>query len=200
MTMLVYFPRFPCALHLTTFLFRQDTALSVITPSTVDSTDAPFARSIRGPSEAELLRQNPFKNYSAHDLNLSSVDPLIAAAAAEGLKKKGGKKAAEKLPNKLSTSSSKSSSSSSNTVKASATASAKTTGAVTEKVACPLALIYPSPGVEISLEELKMKSRIEYTIEVETWKGWKWRKEWKAEMEETGRESSISRSITIPIG
>lgn len=161
------------------------------TPASVDLADTPFSRSIRGPSEVELLRQNPFKNYSSQDLDLSNIDPLVTAAAE--IEEKNEKKEVKKERKSSSSSSStvkKSSSSSKSTASKSTSSKAavQSSGPNVERVACPLALIYPSPGVEISLEELKMQSRVEYEIEVQTWKGWQYRKVWQAEMESTGRE------------
>lgn len=179
----------------------MESSTTAVAGTAVDTAEAPFGRSLRGPSETELLRQNPFKNYSSADLSLSSLDPLIAAA--KDLKKSAASKSSGER--KSSSGAVKKSSSSSSTAKASslsksasATASKeKPTGPVTERVACPLALIYPSPGVEVSLEELKMKSRIEYTADVEVWKGWKWRKVWEEEMRTTGRESFLFPSLAL---
>jgi hypothetical protein len=119
----------------------------------------------------------------------------VTAALADGeLKKKkdskkdGSKKSSSSTPGSVK----KSSKSSSATTKSSTSTTAKATGPVTERVACPLSLIYPLPGVEVSLEELKMRSRIEYSIEVETWRGWKWRKEWAEEVKVHGGESKAN--------
>lgn len=127
-----------------------------------------LTRSLRGPSEGELLRQNPFKNYPPEDLSLSTIDPLEALPS---------------LPVPPVKPRAKSSSSS----KKGTTAGVKVPSTSTERVACDLKAIYPSPGVEISFEELKWRSRGgAYVQSVESWNGWEAFAPWKEEVERTG--------------
>ncbi|GAA5881764.1 hypothetical protein JCM3774_000868 [Rhodotorula dairenensis] len=57
-------------------VYRDETAAAA--PSSAHRLDDPdvFSRSTRAPSEAELLRWNPFRHYSARDLELVAKDPL----------------------------------------------------------------------------------------------------------------------------
>lgn len=137
-------------------------------------------RAIRGPSEGELLRSNPFKNYSKEDLDLSSLDPLSA------LPPPPPASSTIAIPPKLVRA--KSSSKSTSTLSSS---SGKKIEAVksagTERVACDLKSIYPSPGVEFSFEEIKLASNPRYSSIIDTWNDWEHFEAWSKEVAVTNR-------------
>lgn len=154
-------------------------------PPTPSTSSNPLSRSIRGigpTSEADLLRSNPFKNYSAADLSLTSIDPVIEI----------------KKERKSSSSGKSKSSSSSSRSKDKATASGSKTVATDpkaekpkERVACDLGLVYPSEGVEYSFEELKMRVNMEkYVHAMESWGGWEFATAWDEEIRLKGGESA----------
>jgi hypothetical protein len=59
-------------------------------------------------------------------------------------------------------------------------------------------MIYPSPGVEFSFEELKAQSKKEKYIEeeVERWNGWEWRVQWEEEVQRRGRTQWVMEEET----
>lgn len=107
-------------------------------------------------------------------------------------------------PSSSSRSTSSSSKTSSSQLSQSQTQSSQAPAPVTpgekpkERVAVSLRLIYPSPGVEYSFEELKAKSRKEKYLEeeVESWNGWEWREKWEEEVERTGRTEWVMEEGT----
>ncbi|GAA5982702.1 hypothetical protein JCM10908_006753 [Rhodotorula pacifica] len=119
-------------------VYRDETATSASTASShrLDDPDV-FSRSSRAPSEAELLRSNPFRHYSARDLELIAKDPLeglevlpratgksrSAAGGAAGVRKTSAE-GKERKSTKSASSSSSSSSSSSKATTSSSSASA----------------------------------------------------------------------------
>ncbi|GAA5845993.1 hypothetical protein JCM11251_001715 [Rhodosporidiobolus azoricus] len=196
-------------------VYRDETASAA--PSLSSSHGASdvdvFSRSSRPTSEAELLRSNPFKNYSASDVDLLTRDPLeglevLPRASSSSSKVRSGSSSMErKEKERLSghsrsksggsshrslSSSQKPSSSSSTPASTSQSASSKPSASTGEKpkerVAVSLRLLYPAPGEEYSFEELKAKSRREkYVVEdVERWNGWEWREKWEAEVVNRG--------------
>lgn len=152
------------------------------TPSRVDPTGDVFTRSVRGPSEAEALRHDPFKNFSSADRNLASIDPL------EGLTVLPTSTSA---PPKPAASSSKSSTKLSSKKSKSKKDEAKVPAPkpTSERVACDLSAIYPEPGFEYSFEELMMRKRFEKEGDVAaSWNGWEWDEAWREETARTGSE------------
>ena len=141
------------------------------------------------------MRLNPFKNYSEGDLGLSAIDPLlnlplppIASTSASTLTAGTTSTTAPTKPRLKSTSSStsiKKSSSSSSGSKAASTSKVSSTG--TEKVACDLKAIYPAPGIEISFEELKLRSNASYSID--GMYEWEYTTVWREEIARKGSES-----------
>lgn len=162
-------------------MLRSQSAAPPTPSSHAESAGDVFTRSLRGPSEAEALRQNPFKNFSSTDRQLAAVDPLegLSVVSAES-------QSAPKVKAAKSTSSATGSkkSSKSKEDKAVKKPSEKPTS---ERVACDLAAIYPAPGVEFSIEELMMKKRAQ---RVDAWSTWTWRTQWEEETRRTGREPS----------
>lgn len=150
-----------------------------------------FTRSVRGPSEAEALRRNPFKNFSASDKELASIDPL------QGLVVLPSSSQTDTAPKPMAAFASSSASSSVRKSKSSKDeqgkskskkSSAPAEKPTSERVACDLAAIYPQPGLEFSFEELKMKRMLEREIGLDSWHTWQWKTEWEAETSRTGRE------------
>ena len=154
------------------------------TPSRADPSADVFTRSVRGPSEAEALRQDPFKNFSSADRNLASIDPLEGLTVLPSASTVKAAAAPSKSTSKSSSSSTKKSKSKKDEPKVPAP---KPTS---ERVACDLAAIYPQPGVEFSFEELMMRKRLERDGDVaNSWNGWEWNEAWKEETSRTGSES-----------
>ncbi|GAA5993180.1 hypothetical protein JCM11641_003656 [Rhodosporidiobolus odoratus] len=202
-------------------VYRDETATPAPLPHAPGGDIDVFSRSTRPTSEAELLRSNPFKNYSASDVDLLTRDPLeglevlprtSSSSAAKtrtssrdrsatvGEKKERSGSSSSR--SKSSSSSSAKSSSSSRQPSASAVASANTpisssAGATGEKpkerVSVSLRALYPEAGVEYSFEELKARGKRErYLVkEVEEWNGWEWCKQWNEEVERKGLKGYV---------
>lgn len=137
------------------------------------------------------MRLNPFKNYSEVDLGLSAIDPLlnlplppIASTSTSASTATAGATTATAKPRLKSTSSSTSIKKSSSGSKAASTSKVSSTG--TEKVACDLKAIYPAPGIEISFEELKLRSNASYSID--GMNGWEYAYIWREEVARKGCE------------
>jgi checkpoint serine/threonine-protein kinase len=121
-------------------------------PASSTATAAPtdvFSRSIRGPSEAELLRQNPFRLYTTPvELGPLAPAPMPVDRAAPAPAK----------PRSRDTTSQSSSTSSTATTrpKSASAAPSQPRDAVVQKVALPLKDIFPAdePGAEYSIDEL----------------------------------------------
>ncbi|KAK4048695.1 protein kinase [Microbotryomycetes sp. JL201] len=144
-----------------------------------------FTRSLRGPSEVETLRRNPFANFSADDQQLAHVDPLAglenlpssapdpvasaSATVAPSHSRKGSSKGKrdDKKPN--------------------ATAATKPTS---ERTAVNLGAVYPQPGMEFSFEELMLTSRMAQPGELtDGWSLWEHRSAYDEETRRTARNS-----------
>ncbi|SCV74798.1 BQ2448_7827 [Microbotryum intermedium] len=166
-------------------VFRDADAPATLTSHLQDPTIDVFGRSLRGPSEAEQLRKNPFKNYSSADSHLSTIDPLDGLVIIAPPKTKV--KASSTTSTSTTTSSTQVASSSVASTRTSATVPSKsskgkkevTPKPTSEKVACDLRAIYPDSKSEFSFEELMMKKR---GGKVMNWMGWEWAEVWKKEM------------------
>ncbi|BGP20586.1 protein kinase [Rhodosporidiobolus nylandii] len=183
-------------------VYRDETASS--THAHIPPTHAPedvFTRSTRAPTEAESLRLNPFKNYSAREVALTEKDPLeglevlprSSSSSSSSSRSKSGA-AGEKTRTSSSSSSSRSkssSASSSSAAKPSSSSSAPASSSAAahekpkERVAVFLRALYPAAGEEYSFEELKARSRGEAEW-VKGWGGWEWAAAWDAMAEEVG--------------
>lgn len=138
---------------------------------------------MRGPSEAEALRHDPFRNFSVADRNLAAIDPL------EGLTVLPIASTSKPATVKSSSSSAKLSSKKSKKKDEPKVPAPKPTS---ERVACDLVAIYPQPGVEFSFEELAMRRRCEREGDVvSSWGGWEWAAAWQEETARTGSESCM---------
>ncbi|KAL8280139.1 hypothetical protein RQP46_007469 [Phenoliferia psychrophenolica] len=115
-----------------------------------------FSRSLRGPSETELLVKNPLKNYSDADLSLISNTsiprpaPPAAPAAAPKSKTSSSRKPKVEV------------------------AKTNPDGTKAEAIGCDIHAVYPSEGVEFSFEEIKIQRRQAYQAEADSWNGWEW--------------------------
>ncbi|GAA5917372.1 hypothetical protein JCM5296_003800 [Sporobolomyces johnsonii] len=174
-------------------VYRDETATSLPTAHSLAELDV-FSRSTRSPSEAELLRHNPFKNYPSTDSELAARDPLenLELPRASGDKEK---KKSSSSRSKSASSSSSSSSSRNKSKSTSASSSAMPPPAAAadkpkERVAVDLKAIYPSPGVEYSFEELRARNG-RYQEEAESWGGWEARQEWEEEVARSGRTTYV---------
>ncbi|SGY81412.1 BQ5605_C009g05496 [Microbotryum silenes-dioicae] len=174
-------------------VFRDADAPATLTSHLQDPTIDVFGRSMRGPSEAEQLRKNPFKNYSSADSHLSTIDPLdglvviappkprVKASSISGSSSTSSTKVA--APSTASASNTSAAPSSSKTTKGKKEPAPKPTS---EKVACDLRAIYPDSKSEFSFEELMMKKR---GGKVMGWIGWEWAEAWSEEMMRRGDKS-----------
>ncbi|CEQ41106.1 SPOSA6832_02804 [Sporobolomyces salmonicolor] len=168
-------------------VYRDETATSLSTAHSLAELDV-FSRSTRSPSEAELLRHNPFKNYPSTDSELAARDPLenldLPHASSEKEKKKSSSNRSKSVASSTSSSSSRAKSKS--TSASSAMPPPASSGdKPKERVAVDLKAIYPSPGVEYSFEELRARNG-RYKEEAETWGGWEARHEWEEEVARLG--------------
>lgn len=189
------------------------TAAAAVSAHLLSDTDV-FSRSSRAPTEADLLRSNPFKNYGASDAGLVARDPLEglevlprAASASgssardksrsssrEGDKDKEGARKVRTVK-KTASSSSSSSTAASSTSKskapsskaASSSSSADPAAKPKERVAINLAEIYPNETDEFSPEEVRARRHVEA---MRTWGGWEWAAQWDDEVARTGSASS----------
>lgn len=136
------------------------------------------------------MRLNPFKNYSEGDLGLSALDPLLnlelPSAGSTTTTKPKLKSTSSSTSLKKSSSSSTASSS-----KGAATTTSKVSSTGTERVACDLKSIYPAPGIEISFEELKLRSNGAYSISA--MQGWEYESAWAKEVKRKGCEFGVFR-------
>ena len=158
---------FPCPFSHLTDSTPQDAPLPPTTSADPAAPSDVFSRSLRGPSEVELLRSNPFLKYDSADLSLASIDPLPPAPPLEPV-----------VPAKKTSSRTKAAK-----VKATVPAGDRPT-----RVACDLDLVYPPrSGREYSFEEIKFGKGV-YESEMASWGGWEWAKEWDEEVQRTGGE------------
>ncbi|GAA6038721.1 hypothetical protein JCM8097_002365 [Rhodosporidiobolus ruineniae] len=175
-------------------VYRDETAGSSPLPHAPEASDV-FSRSSRPTSEAELLRANPFKNYSAGDVDLLTRDPLEGlevlprASAGSSSKSRNGGSSSSSTQARTKSSSSSSRSSSSKTASSSSASAAAAGEKPKERVAVNMRLLYPKEGVEYSFEELKARSREAKYLkrEVEEWDGWEHREKWDKEERERKR-------------
>ncbi|BGP35745.1 protein kinase [Rhodotorula toruloides] len=191
-------------------VYRDETASDGPSAHRLDETDV-FSRSIRAPTEAELLRSNPFKNYSSSDADLVARDPLeglqVLASSSSTAKmvktsssSAAGAKDPERKVRKEKVASPSSSASASSSTKIRSSSSSKSSSASIdpsakpkERVACNLHAVYPKPGTEFSFEEIKAARRKKkYVVEdVERWNGWEWAEKWDEECQRTGRTTYV---------
>ncbi|BGO96013.1 hypothetical protein NBRC10512_006703 [Rhodotorula toruloides] len=191
-------------------VYRDETASDGPSSHRLDETDV-FSRSIRAPTEAELLRSNPFKNYSSSDADLIARDPLeglqVLASSSAATKVKSSssssagnvKDAERKVKKEKVASSSTTSASSTSKTRASSSsrpspsASTDSSAKPKERVACNLHAVYPKPGTEFSFEEIKAARRKKkYVVEdVERWNGWEWAEKWDEECKRTERTTYV---------
>ncbi|BGP43834.1 protein kinase [Rhodotorula kratochvilovae] len=194
-------------------VYRDETAAAASSSAHLLSEPDVFSRSSRAPSEADLLRSNPFKNYAASDAALLARDPLeglevlpraSAAGGAPKEKSRSGSREGERTKERTvkkasssSASSSKTKSSSSSSSKTASSSSADPAAKPKERVAVNLSAIYPNDTDEFSFEELKARKRVE---ETRSWGGWKWAEKWEEECERTGRTSyAIDGATGCPV-
>ncbi|KAK4704341.1 hypothetical protein P7C70_g1868, partial [Phenoliferia sp. Uapishka_3] len=148
-------------------VFRdEDASLPTPAGSAVPAGEV-FTRSLRGPSESELLAKDPFKNYSDADLSLENgaiIPPPLAlppTPAPTAAPKKSRKPKVEVIKTNPD-------------------------GTKAEAIGCDIRAVYPSEGVEFSFEEIKIQRRQEYLDEADSWNGWEWLQAWTAEVERSG--------------
>ncbi|GJN94151.1 hypothetical protein Rhopal_007225-T1 [Rhodotorula paludigena] len=200
-------------------VYRDETAAAASSAHSATDTDV-FSRSTRAPSEAELLRSNPFRHYSSADADLVARDPLEGlevlprasgsakegksrSSSREGDKEKERKERREKNDKVPSSSSSRSkSSSSASSGKTAAPAPAAADGSAKpkpkERVAVNLSKIYPNDTDEFSFEELKARARREkyLDLDVDAWGGWEWQAQFDEECARMGRTTYMIDSAT----
>ncbi|GAA5997609.1 uncharacterized protein JCM10292_000967 [Rhodotorula paludigena] len=200
-------------------VYRDETAAAASSAHSATDTDV-FSRSTRAPSEAELLRSNPFRHYSSADADLVARDPLEGlevlprasgsakesksrSSSREGDKDKERKERREKKDKVPSSSSSRSkSSSSASSAKTAAPAPAAADGSAKpkpkERVAVNLSKIYPNDTDEFSFEELKARARREKYVdcEVDAWDGWEWQAQFDEECARTNSTTYLIDSAT----
>ncbi|KPV73066.1 uncharacterized protein RHOBADRAFT_55300 [Rhodotorula graminis WP1] len=199
-------------------VFRDEIAAAAVSAHLLSDTDV-FSRSSRAPTEADLLRSNPFKNYGASDAGLVARDPLEGlevlpragasssgagksrSSSREGDKDKDGarkvrsvKKPASSSSTSVSSSSSSSKGKTASSKPASSSSSADPAAKPKERVAINLAEIYPNETDEFSPEEVRARKHVEAT---RTWGGWEWAAQWD---EETARTGSTSYKIDAETG
>ncbi|GAA5857604.1 hypothetical protein JCM9279_006482 [Rhodotorula babjevae] len=182
-------------------VFRDETAAAAVSAHLLSDTDV-FSRSSRAPTEADLLRSNPFKNYGASDADLVARDPLeglevlprVGASAREksrsssreGDKDKEGARKVRTVKKTASSSSSFTSSATASKSKAASSASSSSADPAAkpkERVAINLAEIYPNETDEFSPEEVRARKHVEAA---RTWGGWEWAALWDDEVARTG--------------
>lgn len=192
------------------------TAAAAVSAHLLSDTDV-FSRSSRAPSEADLLRSNPFKNYAAADAGLVTRDPLdglevlprasasaSGASASAGSKsrsssREGDKDAARKVRTikKEKTGSSTSATTTSKSKTASSSSSSKS--ASSKPASSDPTAGKPKERVAINLSEIYPNETDEYSPEevrarkhaeqTRTWGGWEWAAQWDEECAQKGCES-----------
>ncbi|GAA5937986.1 uncharacterized protein JCM15063_005432 [Sporobolomyces koalae] len=189
-------------------VYRDETATSTPNPNSLlehhhPTTEAFAARSNRTPSEAEQLRQNPFKNYSAADVDLLTRDPLegleVLPPSTSTVKKSSTKKSSSSSSTgdkkKTSSRSKTSSSSSSTTSAAAADKASASTEPKPQQISFKLERLRDPqhPDQWISFEEERVhRRRAKYIVQdVDTWNGWEWREKWEQEVKSTGQTTYI---------
>ncbi|GAA6019370.1 hypothetical protein JCM11491_000915 [Sporobolomyces phaffii] len=175
-------------------VYRDETATSMPTSHSLVESDV-FARSNRAPSEAEQLRVNPFKNYSAADVDLVLRDPLenleILAPPPPAKTKKSTSSSTTTTTTTGEKRKVKSSSSSSSSSSKSKPAAASTTDPAQprpQQIAFKLDRLKDGDAGWISFEEERVKRRRDkYVVEADSWNGWEWKSAWDDEVEKTHR-------------
>ncbi|KAM0789898.1 hypothetical protein ACM66B_006740 [Microbotryomycetes sp. NB124-2] len=164
-------------------VFRDADAPVPSSSSAHDATGDVFTRSIRGPSEVETLRRNPFANFSVDDQQLASFDPL---AGLDNLPSIAPESVNASAPIASTSSSARRSGSKPRKDDKKSNSSASAAKPTSERTAVNLSLVYPEPGVEFSFEELRLRARIaRLGGSADGWHAWECRSAYEEETRRT---------------
>ncbi|KAM0754458.1 hypothetical protein T439DRAFT_376938 [Meredithblackwellia eburnea MCA 4105] len=162
-------------------VFRdEDTPQPHSTSNPDSSSTETLNRSLRGPSEVDMLVKNPFKNYTDADLSIENgavkalpsatpvqSSPSSSTSAGGGAPKKLIKKKKAPAP----------------------TPELNPDGTKKEAIGCDIMAVYPPGGGEFSFEEIKCMRNPQYEESARTWNGWQWLDAWTKETERKGQTS-----------